>query len=299
MADLKLFKINGQKAKVITPSDFKYEKQIQKLCEDNLEEFFGIRFLATEYSTGNKHKGRIDSLGIDENNCPVIIEYKLDSKENVINQGLFYLDWLMDHKADFEMLCLEKFGKKTEVDWSNPRLLCIARDFTKYDDYAIDQINRNIELIRYCVFDSDYVIFELASSTVQKGNGAIESKGATAKYRTIQEAKESSSDELLNLFEEIETFIFALGDDVQKKELKYYYAYSRIKNFVCAEIRSSKNTIILYVKVPFSKVANPAKFMRDVSNIGHYGTGDTEITITSLEDFEIAKSLIEKSYNES
>lgn len=299
MADLKLFKIKGQKAKVIGPSDFKYEKQIQKLCEDNLEEFFGIRFMATEYSTGNRHKGRIDSLGIDENNCPVIIEYKLDSKENVINQGLFYLDWLMDHKADFEMLCLEKFGKKIEVDWSNPRLLCIARDFTKYDDYAIEQINRNIELIRYRVFENDYVIFELASSTVQKSNVTFESGGGRNKYRTIQDAKKSSSEELLNLFEEIENFIFALGDDVQKKELKYYYAYSRIQNFACVEMRSSKNSIVLFLKVKFDNIVNPTSFMRDVSNIGHFGTGDTEITIRSIEEFEVVKSLIEKSYNQS
>ena len=35
----------------------------------------------------------MDSIGIDENNCPVIVEYKRSSNENIINQGLFYLDW--------------------------------------------------------------------------------------------------------------------------------------------------------------------------------------------------------------
>src|SRR5690606_12582338 len=134
------------RAEAKTPVNFKVEREIQKLCEENLDTFFGIRFLASEYSTGIKHKGRIDSLGIDENNCPVIVEYKLDSKENVINQGLFYLDWLMDHQANFELLCMKKLGQATDVDWTNPRLLCIARDFTRYDDYAIGQINRNIEL---------------------------------------------------------------------------------------------------------------------------------------------------------
>ena len=116
MADIKLYNIKGGIAQSKTPVDFKYEREIQTLCEKNLETFFGIRFLAKEYSTGNKHKGRIDSLGIDENNCPVIIEYKLDSKENVINQGLFYLDWLMDHQANFEMLCLKILGKEIDVE---------------------------------------------------------------------------------------------------------------------------------------------------------------------------------------
>ena len=67
-------------------------------------ELLGVRFLATEYATGKTHGGRIDSLGIDEDNSPVIVEYKRSTGENVINQGLFYLNWLMDHKAEFELL---------------------------------------------------------------------------------------------------------------------------------------------------------------------------------------------------
>ena len=66
--------------------------------------------LASEYSTGPKHGGRIDTLGIDENGNPVIIEYKRATNENVINQGLFYLDWLLDHRAEFKLLVMERLG---------------------------------------------------------------------------------------------------------------------------------------------------------------------------------------------
>lgn len=295
MADLKLFAIQNSKVTAKVPSEFKYEREIQKLCENNLETLFGVRFIATEYSTGSKHKGRIDTLGIDENDCPVIIEYKLDSKENVINQGLFYLDWLMDHQADFEMLCLKKFGKQIEVDWTNPRLLCIARDFTKYDDYAIGQINRNIELIRYRMFDSDHIVFELASTIQQKESStSIETQH---KYRGIEDYKKSAPVDLIQLFQAIEDFVFSLGDDVQKKELKFYYAYSRIKNFVCMEIRPRNKQILLFLKIDPSTIEAPGKNIRDVSNIGHYGTGDTEVTISSVVEFEAIKGLIEKSYN--
>jgi hypothetical protein len=109
----------------------------------------GVRFLASELSTGLAHGGRMDTLGIDENGCPVIIEYKRAANE-IINQGLFYLDWLMDHRKDFEWLVLEKLGNEaaTSVEWSAPRLICIAGDFTRYDEYAVKQMNRSIELIR-------------------------------------------------------------------------------------------------------------------------------------------------------
>ena len=80
------------------------------LFEKNLEALLGVRFLATEYSTGPVHGGRIDTLGIDEDGTPVIIEYKRSINENVINQGLFYLDWLMDHRKEFQWLVLETLG---------------------------------------------------------------------------------------------------------------------------------------------------------------------------------------------
>ena len=51
---------------------------------------------------------RIDSLGIDKNGSPCIIEFKKNQNDNVINQGLSYLRWLLDHKADFEILCQNK-----------------------------------------------------------------------------------------------------------------------------------------------------------------------------------------------
>ena len=82
------------------------------LIERNMEALFGVRFVASEHSTGKKHGGRIDSLGLDENGSPVIFEYKRSVNENVINQGLFYLDWLLDHRAEFELLVMKNLGSR-------------------------------------------------------------------------------------------------------------------------------------------------------------------------------------------
>lgn len=41
-----------------------------------MEALLGVRFLACEYGTGPLHAGRIESLGLDENGSPVIVEYK-------------------------------------------------------------------------------------------------------------------------------------------------------------------------------------------------------------------------------
>lgn len=165
MSDIKLFRYTHDNASELAGKTAAIERSLQRLIESQMETFLGVRFLATEYSTGPKHRGRIDSLGLDENGCPVIIEYKRHSNENVINQGLFYLDWLLDHKAEFQLLVMKQLGKDNadKVEWNGTRLLCIAADFTRYDEHAVSQINRNIELIRYKLFDEELLLLELVN----------------------------------------------------------------------------------------------------------------------------------------
>jgi hypothetical protein len=151
MSDVKLFRVNGSHVEQLDGTSVAVERSLQLLIERHLEIMLGVRLLATEYRTGKTHGGRIDTLGIDENGSPVIIEYKRATNENVINQGLYYLDWLLDHKGEFKLLVLERLSKADAdaIAWSSPRLLCIAGDFTKFDEHAVSQINRHIELIRY------------------------------------------------------------------------------------------------------------------------------------------------------
>src|SRR5215217_8410976 len=143
MSDIKLFRIDNGSVTQLAGTSVAVEKSLQQLIEAHLEELLGVKFLRSEYSTGKTHGGRIDTLGLDENGYPVIVEYKRALNENVINQGLFYLDWLMDHRKDFQWLVLEKLGKKDadSVDWSAPRLICVAGDFNRYDGHAVKQMH--------------------------------------------------------------------------------------------------------------------------------------------------------------
>ncbi|WP_326492315.1 hypothetical protein [Staphylococcus pettenkoferi] len=171
MGDVKLFKLNNEIAYKLYGESVAIEKSLQTVIENNSENLLGISFLASEYSTGKKHAGRIDTLSIDENYSPVILEYKRATNENVINQGLFYLDWLMDHKAEFELLVMKKLNTNyvDKIDWQTPRLLCIAGRFTKYDAHAVQQINKNIELYRYKQFEENLFMLDLVStSTLHK-----------------------------------------------------------------------------------------------------------------------------------
>lgn len=52
-----------------------------------------------------------------------------------MNPGLFYLSWLMDHRAELEHLVRGRLGATvaSQVQWSGPRVICIAGDLTRYD----------------------------------------------------------------------------------------------------------------------------------------------------------------------
>ncbi len=303
MGDIRIFTIEGDSVKELKGSSVAVEKSLQSFIERHLEQLLGIRFLKSEYSTGKTHGGRIDTLGIDENGCPVIIEYKRAMNENVINQGLFYLDWLLDHKAEFDLLVLEKLGDKVrkEIDWSGPRLLCIAGDFTKYDNYAVQQINRNIELLRYRRFEKQLILFELVNATTatieEEGKPSLSKR--TGRVKTVSDYLSQCDDELKDRYNALEAYLLALGDDVQKKVTLDYIAFKRITNFACLEIHPQARKIVIFVKIDPDSIKLENGFTRDVRKIGHFGTGDLEITIKSDQDLERAKSYIVQSYEEN
>lgn len=293
MGEINLFQAAENGVHEISSEPVQLEKQMQNLIEQNLEEMLGIRFLHSEYSTGEKHGGRIDTLGLDENDSPVIIEYKKAKNQNVINQGLFYFDWLVDHKAEFEGLVRQEFNGDIEVDWSSPRLVCIAPDFTKYDSHAVEQIGQNIELLRFERYADGLLLLELVNVVESAETG----KSNHREYTTVGEKLKKADQNLTQIFNELDEFLLSLGDDVQKKELKYYYAYKTIRNFVSVEVRPTEGKILLYLKLDPRDLENTPSNTRDVTDIGHYGTGDFEVTISQREDLEASKEYIEMSYD--
>lgn len=274
------------------------EKRLQTLIEQNMETFFGVRFLASEYTTTNG--GRIDSLGLDENNLPTIFEYKRSISENVINQGLFYLDWLLDHKADFRELVRNKLGAETvrQIDTSTPRLICIAAEFTKYDIHAVNQIDRSIDLIRYRLFDNNLILFEQAYTKTAKPTDVAEtsakSKTHSTKDKTFAERKTTINPQTRELLDATTDYIRSLGDDITEQEKKLYLAFKKIKNFAC--MQATNKAVTLYLKLNPDEYSLEPGFTRDVREIGHWGTGDLEVTIIDWPSLEKAKPLMQESY---
>lgn len=305
MSDLKLFRTTPSGVAELPGGAMALERSLQTLFEANLEALLGVRFLASEFVTNEG--GRMDTLGIDENNAPVVIEYKRSSNENVINQGLFYLDWLMGHRKDFEWLVMERLGKEVaeKVDWSGSRLICVAGDFGKYDEHAVKQMNRTIALVRYRRYADDLLLLEQLTATSAKPPVPViatsTSPSAPAqgkKYKTVTQQVAEAPPAVLDLYHAVSAYLEAVGDDVQVKTTDFYVAYRRMKNFACVELRNQLGKLLVYLRVSPDTVSLEPGFSRDVRGIGHFGTGDLELTIQSAADIEKAKPLLDAAYQQ-
>lgn len=304
-----IFEIDNGKLAPIEQTDFNSEKVLQNLIEKNLEPVFNCRFVASEFPTGSQHAGRIDTLAISEDNNPVIVEYKKVESSELINQSLFYLSWIHDHRGDFEIAVQKSLGNGITIDWSDVRVICIAPNYKKYDLHAVQLMGINIELWKYRLFKNSTLYLE---QVFQKGYSpvTIDESGknpvmvaagkkaaltrATATY-TFEEhiqGKPKKTKELVLLIQE---FILGLDPQIEETPKKHYVAYKISQNILCMEVKKQK--VMLYLKLNPKEIENPPAISRDVTDIGHFGTGDFEITIESEDDFETAKPFIEMAYH--
>lgn len=285
-----IFSISNNTAKQIKLSTFEDEGSLQNFIENNLEEIFSIKFIASEFSTGERHGGRIDTLGLDENGSPVIIEYKWGEKDNVINQGLFYLDWLIDHVGDFQIATEKKLGN-VKIDWGRPRLILIASSFNRYDKYAINRMNENIELWDYTLYENGLFSIELeACSQPSTKNKKQVTKIDYSNYDLNYHLNKTSK-ELKEKFLDIREKILEFGGVKEVTEQKSGITYKTSKSF--ARFEFNKSVINLLLRDP--KYIDPRGLVKDVTTFEWGYKGLVKIK-PEIYNPAIA-GLVEQSYN--
>ncbi len=307
-----LFNKEKEALRLIKQTKFNNEKQLQSLIEKNLEAIFNCRFVATEFSTGPVHSGRIDTLALSEDDNPVIIEYKNVESSDLINQSLFYLSWIHDHRGDFQVAVERALGNKAMVDWSDVRVICIAPGYKKYDLHAVQMMGANIELWEYKLYENgnfhlDEVFRKSASLSggvaldvngknpvmVEAGKKAAITR-ATGSY-AFEGHLDKAEGKLKDIVLALQSHILEIDDSIEENPKKFYVAYKITQNFVCMEVQ--RNKITLFLKINPDEIKDMPSNARDVRNIGHYGTGNFEYVIRNEGDLEKAKEFILMAYN--
>jgi predicted transport protein len=309
MADLMLFRQDADGWDVeLRGSTVALEVELQRRIEAGMESMLGIRFLASEYPTGPWHRGRIDTLGLDENNAPVVVEYKKGCDSGILSQAVSYLSWLDSAHHEFEALVKARLGAEAAeaIDWQSPRMVCIAASFSRHDRVAVHRLNERIDLVRYRTFDSGLLSLLLTESTT----GSPRPAPARRQRREREEAAgaDGSSEKpsaqanpttapacLQDLYVELDEALTAWGE-VEVALLRHYIAYRRMVNLASVIFRPKHEVILLYLRINPDTVELEEGFSRDMRGVGHLGTGDLEVRISSAADLERASPLIQRAF---
>ncbi|WP_433888466.1 DUF5655 domain-containing protein [Streptomyces sp. CA-111067] len=304
MTDLKLFRLDAASGDVeLRGSTVAREVELQRRVEAGMEAMLGIRFLASEYPTGPWHRGRIDTLGLDENGAPVVVEYKKGADSGVLSQASSYLSWLCSARHEFEALVRERLGAEAvaEVDWRNARAVCIASDFSRHDRVAVYDNRRRMDLVRYRVFDGGLLsLMLIESSPASAGTGPAwqrsrEGQATASVGGRLRAAPTSVPECLRDLYGELDEALTAWGE-VEVAPLRHYIAYRRMVNRASVLFRPSFGVILVYLALDPSTVELEVDFTRDMRDIGHLGTGDLEVRIASAAHLEKAGPLIRRAF---
>lgn len=293
-----LFSNVNNKLTMLNPIPLNKEKELQRLVETNLNAALEMHFLASEYMTSTG--GRIDTLAVDSNGSPTIIEYKRTRDDNVINQALSYLKWLTSQRQEFfEMLMLNKLGHELtdsiKLDWRNPRVVCIAESFTRFDTDTVEIVPLRIDLYKYRYYENGLFNLEMVNANEKQHvrNTASQLIPVETNLGIIQAMKNqvNASYAIGAMFDELREKILGIDEYIVEKPGKRSIAYRLTKNFVEILIRKDKIVIDLR-SIDF---VDPRGLVEKIAE-GYLVTLNKRLTLKNPADVDYVVGIIEQSY---
>lgn len=291
----------GNKLEQVKEKPFKLEREIQSIFESNLQNIMGLLFVKSEFTIKNK---RIDTLAYDkQTNAFIIIEYKRDKNYSVVDQGLTYLNLMLQNKAEFILTyneTLKDILHSKDVDWSQSRVAFVSPSFTDNQISASDFKDFGIELWEIKQFENNTI----SINTIKKSSGAPSIKPLLENSDNLKEVKENikvyteedhfsnGSDYTIELYEKFKSSILNLTDGIEILPQKYYIAFKKGSNI--SDIEIQKKSLKIFINAKIGTLDDPKGLVKDVSNIGHRGNGDYQIQIENDNDLEYIMSLIKQ-----
>lgn len=304
MSKITLYKLEANnKAEIVSEKPFKLEREMQKVFEDNLGLIMGLEMVKSEFTIKDK---RIDTLAFDnQSNSFVIIEYKRDKNNSVFDQGITYLNLMLNYKADFVLEYNENMKNnlsRNKIDWSQSRVVFVSSDFTENQIQATNFKDFAIELWEVKRYSNNTI----SINNIGKSKSAPSIKPILEKNNTYQEISkeikvyseedhlQGKPDEIIELYEKFNNAILNLKDGIEIVYRKLYIGY-RYNNTAISDIEIQSKQLKLYININKGQLDDPKGLMRDISNVGHWGNGDYQTLIKNDDDLEYIMSLIKQA----
>lgn len=301
---MSIYKLENGSLSYVDETPFNLEKEIQTLCENNLKHLLDLELVASEFSVSNF---RIDSLAYDKTQKSfVIIEYKKDKNFSVIDQGYAYLAVMLNNKAEFILKYNESGNtalRKTDIDWSQSKVIFIAPTFTNVQKAAINFKDLPIELWQIkCYMDNLINFAQITPASknesiniIQKTDKRFSKVSSEIKVYSEDTHLENKPPYIVELYQGLKQYILNFGDNITVKPTKIYIGFITKTNF--CDIKIDNKKLKIWLNMPFNKLNDPLLLTRNVANIGHNGNGECEILIYNDKNLEYLVGLIKQSYN--
>jgi predicted transport protein len=298
-----LYKLAHKQLQLVRENAFKYEKDIQELVETNLFSLFGLQIVRSEFALGNL---RVDTLAFDKDaQAFVIIEFKKGSNYSVVDQGMSYLGLMLNNKAEFILEYNERCNgslKREGVDWSQSKVLFVSPTFTTFQLEAINFKDLPIELWEVRRYGNNTVRLDqhkpasaVASiKTVSKKSDVVEAISREVRTYTEEGHLKIAEHNITDLYARFKELVLAISSEVLLKPMKQYITFRTKTNIT--DVVVLKKSLKIFINLPKGKLDDPKKLARDVSELGHWGNGDYQITITNEDELEYIVSLVRQSY---
>lgn len=299
---MKIFTSKKGQLSQLKQQKFKLEKDIQRLFEENLTLLSGYIFIRSEFSIKNS---RIDTLAFDpETQAFVIIEYKRQQNSSVVDQGISYLNLMLEYKADFivEYNEKQKFPlKRNDVDWSQSKVIFVSPAFNDFQIQATNFKDLPIELWEVNRFDNDIITLNIINKSKSAPNIKAVSNEKREEFSILKEIKvyqesdhlADKTDFIQELYESFRQAILNLDQNIEINVRKLYIAFKKDRNI--ADIRIQQKNLKIWINLPYGELDDPKNLAKNVSNTGHWGNGDYEIAVESTQYLEYVMSLIKQA----
>ena len=96
------------------------------------------------------------------------------------------------------------------------------------------------------------------------------------------------------LFDSFRKEVLALDPCVSEEYRRHYIAYKAETNFV--DVEPKKSRLRLWLNLRFHELRDPHGVAKDMTNIGHHGSGDVAVDLSKLEDIDDVMSLVRQAY---
>lgn len=283
---------------------FKLEKDMQKLFEANLGAIAGLRLIKSEFIIKGQ---RFDTFAYDvDNQSFVVIEFKRERNFSVIDQGVSYLNLMLENKAEFIVEYNESQQenlKRSDIDWSQTKVMFVSPSFTDFQKQASNFKDLPIELWEIKQYGGDIIVVNpikksKAAPSIkqvqQKADSPIAKVAEEIKVYTEDDHLQGKSELLKELYEAYKIAILNLADAINVVPKKLYISFEKEKRII-ADIVIQSQELKLYVNTQycvFSDLRGIGVMMTDKTK---WGRGYYQIVIKDTDDLEYIMSLVKQA----